>query len=416
MTPETAYWREKFAGWCGWVLLGVLTLTPVAAWLGPLAFAPIMTLAGLLTLPALRVTEEDRPAALALLVLVIWAIGSTIWSAYQPERLVTSTAAKLVAEAVLFAAAACAARVAEPDYLTRALKVFAWGMAGLGLLMLIEGLTGAAVYRALRAAIHDPIRPDLGVANVAQALFVLALLLPAAALAAIRAAGKWWLIFPMVAGLVVPSVAFGYDAPVLALVLCLVAGGAVYLLPRAAPQIFAAVVALFYMIAPIIVDVTRMLGWYQALKADVEPSWSQRMGYWSHAADWISDHPERGWGLDASRVFAPGIILHPHDSALQIWLELGLIGATAAAVFWAAILAGLVRPKSDTGAAVGAATTVVYLTFSAFSFGVWQEWWLALGALALTVCIAVRREPVPLRADRSKTVAAEPSTASYFSE
>jgi hypothetical protein len=40
--------------------------------------------------------------------------------------------------------------------------------------MVVEALTGAGIYRALRDAIHDPIRPDLGIKNVAQALFILA--------------------------------------------------------------------------------------------------------------------------------------------------------------------------------------------------------------------------------------------------
>jgi O-antigen ligase len=138
---------------------------------------------------------------------------------------------------------------------------------------------------------------------------------------------------------------------------------------------------------------TRRLGWYDRLAADVSLSWSQRMGYWRHAQDWIGDHPLRGWGLDASRMFAPGIRLHPHDAALQIWLELGLIGAVAAAVLWVAILAGLSRPRPDAAVAAGAGCAMAYLTFNAVSFGVWQEWYLALGALACAVCAALMRQP-----------------------
>ncbi len=40
----------------------------------------------------------------------------------------------------------------------------------------------------------------------------------------------------------------------------------------------------------------------------------------AHAVDWIADKPLQGWGLDASRMFGPGIVLHPHDAALQVWL------------------------------------------------------------------------------------------------
>ena len=38
------------------------------------------------------------------------------------------------------------------------------------------------------------------------------------------------------------------------------------------------------------------------------------------------------------------------------------------------------------------AAAVAYLTFSAVSFGVWQEWWLAVGGLAAAGCMAVLRQ------------------------
>ncbi|MEO6341223.1 MAG: hypothetical protein ABIO39_14370, partial [Caulobacteraceae bacterium] len=44
-----------------------------------------------------------------------------------------------------------------------------------------------------------------------------------------------------------------------------------------------------------------------------------------------------------------------------------------------------VEARDRTLAAVGAATALAYLTIGALSFGIWQEWWLALGALAAGV-------------------------------
>jgi O-antigen ligase len=209
---------------------------------------------------------------------------------------------------------------------------------------------------------------------------------------------------------------FGYDALLIALIASLAAGFAVHFWPRVAPRILAGIAAIFFLGAPAIVWAARMNGWYATLEASVPLSWSMRMGYWRHAADWIADHPLRGWGLDASRMFSPGIKLHPHDAALQIWLELGLIGATGAAVFYAAMLAALSRPRRDPAAAVAAATAAAYLTFSAFSFGVWQEWWLALGALGATACFAVQRQTAPADAPATARSKAPPSTPPVFSE
>jgi O-antigen ligase len=395
MSPIFA--RPRLAAWCGWTLAAVFLLAPFLGWLGPLGFAPVVGLAGLVCLPAFRVRDEDRPAAIAVLVMVVWACGSTVWSPYVAPSLGKSSAVKLVAETVLFGSAIVAGRTASPLSRRWMLRFMAFGMALLALLLLIEAATGAAIYRALREAMHDPIRPDLAIKNVAQGLFVLALFAPAAIVAPNRTVGGIVVGLLVVAGVVWPSIVFGYDAPLAALVASGLAMVLVLFAPRMGPRLLATGAATFFLGAPFVVWGARALGWYDQLEAKVTPSWSQRMGYWRHAQDWIGDHPLRGWGLDASRMFGPGIRLHPHDAALQIWLELGLIGAVAAAVLWVAILAGMRRSRPDITVAASAGCAVAYLTFNAVSFGVWQEWYLALGALACAACAALQRQPASHR-------------------
>lgn len=389
--PTTA--EPRVSAWAGWVLAGVFALAPLLAWGGPLAFAPIVGLAGVLTLSGLRIPDSDRPAAIAVIVLLTWALGSTVWSPYSPKDLEGATAFKLIAQAALYWAVVCAARDATPGTRTTALRILAWGMAALGLMLSIEAATGAAVYQALRDAIGDPIRPDLAAKNVAQGGFVLALMTPAAALAAARTGESRWLVLPMITGVAGVGFLFATDAPVVALVAAVGAGLVVYRWPVVGPRVLAGGAATFFLAAPALVWATRELGWYAALQERAPLSWAQRMGYWTRATDWIGDHPTKGWGLDASRMFSPGIKLHPHDAALQIWLELGLIGAMAAAVFWAVILAGLSKPGRDPARATAAATAGAYLVFSAVSFGVWQEWFLAIGAMAAAACVALARQP-----------------------
>ena len=84
---------------------------------------------------------------------------------------------------------------------------------------------------------------------------------------------------------------------------------------------------------------------------------------------------------------------HPLDGAQNAvapfdgGLELGVPGAVLSALFWAWMIWSLVKveARDRTLAAVGAATALAYLTIGALSFGIWQEWWLALGALAAGV-------------------------------
>lgn len=393
MTTVEATAPDDGAAWFGWVLAGVFALSPLLGWLGPLGFAPVAALGGLLTIRGLRIDPALRPAALAILVLVAWALASMAWSPFTPRSLESSTGLKLIAEAVLYWALFCAGARASTATRTLALRILVWGMAALGLILAIEAVTGAGVYQALRAAIGDPIRPDLAVRNVAQGSLVLAVLTPAAAVASKRTGCGVLPIVLMTAGIAGSGLSLAADAPFLALIVSLLFGLSVYRWPVVAPRVLGGMAAALFLTAPAIVWLTRKLGWFQQLEASVSLSWSQRMGYWRHAGDWISDHPLRGWGLEASREFAPGIILHPHNAALQVWLELGLIGAMSVAVFWGVVLAGLSRPQRDIRRAAAAATIGAYLVFSAVSFGVWQEWWLALGAVAAAACMALLHQP-----------------------
>src|SRR6185503_20527219 len=95
---------------------------------------------------------------------------------------------------------------------------------------------------------------------------------------------------------------------------------------------------------PAIVWAVRRTFDYAALERDMPQTDSIRLDYWSHAIDWIAMRPLKGWGLDASRVFGPGIKLHPHNAPLQVWLELGVVGAVLAAAFWGVAMASLSQP------------------------------------------------------------------------
>lgn len=416
MTTTAVASEGRLSAWCGWVLAAMAALTPLAAWLGPLALAPLLALAGILVLPALWITEEDRPMAIALLVLVVWAAGSMAWSPYRPEDVEGWTAPKLMAMSFCFWAVVGAARRASAGAQGRILRTFALGMALLGVLLFIEGATHAGLYIALREAINDPIRPDLAAKNVAVGAFVLAVLVPPAAVAAGRVLNASWLALPMAAGVVALSTATGTDAPLFALGAGMATGLAVWWSPRIAPRLLAALAGIFFMLTPVVLALLHGGGQYEALEQAAPLSWAQRMGYWSHAIAWIGDHPLRGWGLDASRMFGPGIQLHPHNSSLQLWLELGVIGATAATVFFVVLFLRLSRPEPDAAAAAGAASAVAYLVFGAVSFGVWQEWWLALGAFSATICVVLARVPVTRRARWSASLDHRRSTIAPISE
>ncbi|MET0273552.1 MAG: O-antigen ligase family protein [Phenylobacterium sp.] len=394
MMTAAAPRRDRLGAWCGSVLIGGAALTPLMAWLGPLGFAPLLAVMGLASLPSLRIRDQDRPIAVALLAALVWAGVSTLWSPFHPKHPQDGAALKLAFELPLFWAAVCGARRAEPRLARRALAILAWGLAALGVLLLVEAATNAAVYRAVHEAFLGPIRDDYARKNLAQGSFVLALLWPIAAAGGVRAGAPRWLALPMAAGAGVLAVAFLSDAPGMAVGLGVVVGLAAWRWPKATPTTLAAVASLMFLVAPAVVWGVRELADYAALEAELPVSWAMRMSYWSHAVDWIIDHPLRGWGLDASRAFGPGIQLHPHNGALQVWLELGVLGAAAATAFWWFSLRRLVRAAPELMAAGACASAAVYLLFGALNFGVWQEWWLALGTLVAVLAATPARGPV----------------------
>jgi O-antigen ligase len=397
---EAAPTRDRLGIWCGWVLAVAAALTPLFAWLGPLGFAPLVGLAGLLCLPALRGAGGGLAAPGLLLALAAWAVLSRFWSPFSPDELEDSTALKLSLQLLLYWAAICGARRADPATARLALQIGAFGLAGYSAVLLVEAFTQAGIYRALRVAIDDPITLPYAGKNLAQGAFVLALLWPVAAAAGARAGAPIWLALVMAIATAVGGYMFLADAPVLAVGLALSVLAAVTLWPTGAPRQMGVLAALAIVAMPLVVVAMRMLG----LGPQLPLSWSQRVGYWNHAIDRIGQHPWRGWGLDASRTFGPDIQLHPHNGALQLWLELGVPGVALGALAWALIFRRLAQPERSLLAAAGAASAAVYLLFGLVSFGVWQEWWLALGAWVAVIMALGQRAAADARARSGMTL------------
>jgi O-antigen ligase len=157
-----------------------------------------------------------------------------------------------------------------------------------------------------------------------------------------------------------------------------------------------------------------------------------RMVIWDFTEARIAERPVLGWGLEASRTVPGGrdrpaavqldrlrvsdperrawfampniqvLPLHPHNGALQVWLELGGIGAlVAAALAWCLGSAAARSPCPPAAAGALASGAITAL----LSFGAWQAWWVAAMLLAAVCCAGLARgralpspEPPPTRA------------------
>jgi O-antigen ligase len=372
--------RDRLGLWCGWVMIGAAVLVPLLAWLAPRGFAPLLALMGLFCLPALRITDEDRPVLIVLLGALIWAAVTTTWSPYHPKGIERSVILQLALGLPLFWSAVCGARRADPRLNTLALRVLAWGLALFGAELIVETATGAGVFRWLHESYYQPIRVDLAQGKIAHSTSVLAVLWPAVLVGRFRRLREVGLLVAAVAGTVMAAHAFQADAAVLAFPLASAAMLVVWLWPKVGPRAMAAAVASLSFLMPGLIWAVRAMGNYTQLEQHMPFTWAARMSYWSFTIDRIGQQPMWGWGLDASRVVGT-IALHPHNGALQVWLELGLPGAVSASAFWGLNLYRLSREEPNVEMTGVAGSVAAFLLFAWVSFGLWQQWWLAVGAL-----------------------------------
>jgi O-antigen ligase len=109
----------------------------------------------------------------------------------------------------------------------------------------------------------------------------------------------------------------------------------------------------------------------------------------------IWQRPVLGWGLESSsllpgaetvipvlqRVFLPS---HPHNAVLEIWVELGAIGAALAAAFlWLGLRRIERRIASPPERAAALAAFTAFFVISMASFSLWATWWLSTAVVAV---------------------------------
>ena len=227
---------------------------------------------------------------------------------------------------------------------------------------------------------------------------------PVAAIIFRRWGVKAAVVFFLAVGVIFTFLSF--FAVLLGLVVGAVMGGVTVLTKSRALAPIGILVAALVLLAPLIIMLTPNADILYEKFSFVWPSGVHRFYIWQFVTERIGENPFFGWGMDSSR-FIPGghdriqwhgqnswmgelLPLHPHNAALQVWLELGFAGALVMAVFVCKLFIRRSRLPKETlknGFYAGAAGT--YLTMGAFSYGIWQNWWVALGWLVPAIIGAV---------------------------
>lgn len=338
----------------------------------------------------------------AAAALLGWMLIAALWSP-DPSRAIGTTIS-LGGLVLLGAMAARALAQDSPGNLARIGTALAVGL-GIGIALLAFDHGSQNLFR--RAVRGFPpwappldwgLKPTVSVVAVLLPL-LLGVRLPRAVRAAI-----------MLGGLAVALWLPGESAKIAA-ALGLLAGLAALWLPRLVARGAAAVLGAIFLAAPLLFALA--LPRLPDL-SPLPPSAQHRVMTWDFVVARIAERPLLGWGMEASRAipggtdtFPPAVLdryglarpeeravfgrdyahrlpLHPHNAALQVWLELGLVGGVLAAALVVAILLGAAAPAAIGAAVAGAAT-------GQLSFGVWQPWWIATLVLVAVVAYIQRR-------------------------
>jgi O-antigen ligase len=388
---------SKGQGWLRGVWIAAAILTPLVAWLGARGFAPELALLGLATIVWLRPRGWDLVAFALLAAVAAWSLVSCSWSTAANLKVHSSkdferlTYLHMGLQLVLSGAFVMSARRLAPTTAHTALRWMGWGLVGLAAMLLIEGATQAKLYQAMQGIITPTVRPDLAVRNVALGGYVLAALIWPVSAALWVKKQHIAALFLALAVLISTFVLRG-DSPTVASVFGAVVFCLVYRFGRPAVLAVMAVAVGYWLLTPWGLMGLDHLGLLDRINGHLPASWNRRLEIWSFAVDRWQENPILGLGLDASRNYPSYIQLHPHDGAVQVWLELGALGAVLTAGFWGLMLWRVAeRAHERLWAATASATATVYLVIGAISFGLWQEWWICLGALALAACLALGR-------------------------
>jgi O-antigen ligase len=373
------------------VALGFFALLPVVATGGGLAAAPLLGLAGVLTIRPSLVRQSPPLAVWLVLAFAAWAALSSLWSPFHNHGQALRLWLTLL-PGVLFATVIAADAKAQRWVRACALAAV---VVLIGLLA-IEALFNMPLNRPFNARM-----PNWEIErNPSRGVSILLALLWAAVAALIARGGALRIGAAALAVAVsgVLSTQFEDTANFVAFGIGLTAFGLGFWLPKLAPQLISAALALWLLIAPFSMPI---LTSNQRLVDALPFSWAVRVGIWRYVCSQITQHPIFGSGLDASRAVTDkinvrgdvmrAVQLHPHSASLHIWYETGGVGAVLAAAAlvtggWAISRAAAHnRPLAAAACATFAALGVI----ANISFGAWQEWWDATLLIGASVILAL---------------------------
>lgn len=328
-----------------------------------------------------------------------WMLLSSLWAPNPLESLRVVGTVSLFT--ILGVGGTRAIKYLPPSFIKQCLIGFTWGFWVSLAVASLEILSGGVIHSFLH------LRLD-ALAEYNRGLTLLIFFLSMAVYASVSLyafsrktyfAGGIFILFMMA------SLIFDYDAGLVALLAMPGFIGIFYKGRKKAIKGMVGFLVLCTLGAPLIHQhVLTFHHWRQFFPEHQDVSWVHRLHIWSYVAKKIAEHPLRGWGINSARheIFqeklvwslpgkdlpskmyvTPAISLHPHNMALQIWLELGAVGAVLLAIIMTLVgrflCQGFSHPWPQTCLA---SMFSVALIFGYLSYGIWQSWWYSAFCIA----------------------------------
>ena len=398
--------RPRAAAWIWRACASVLALVPLAMVVAHRSSPLVLAIAALLGLLALWLEEGGSalprilaaglraPLGRAALMFLTWSVLSLAWSEFRGLSALALLEFWIPVACALILARSLPARV--PGW---GVWVLAATLALGCVAILLELHTGLALRRALgmRSATFIFNRPVL---TVLVGLFPV--------LVALRGRGPWgWAAGVGLAALVLATIARSESgAAAFGAAAAAATALAAFAAPRLSAGVAAACMVLVFALAPVLGPVAdRLIP--AAVHTRLSDSHSRdRIEIWSSFGAAIRERPWIGSGFGVSPRLGESAVAqavaperrtllsvgHAHNAAVQIWTELGAVGAILAVVVLLLTLRALGRfPRRDFAAMLAFAGTVAAV--SLVGHGAWQGWWpAAIGTAIVWFRFALRVE------------------------
>ena len=143
-------------------------------------------------------------------------------------------------------------------------------------------------------------------------------------------------------------------------------------------------------------DLIDNVAWFQQSYA------LNRLEIWDYIGRYIEGSPFYGYGIETTRSIEDfdsaylydkkATVLHPHNFALQLWIEFGVIGAALGALATGYILRAISR-MNGIQARMSLSAFIGLLCPAATAYGMWQGWFIGLFFMITAFCLLAMQKP-----------------------